>query len=275
MNTLRIKIVLLVTAVLIIAGCSTLQKQIKQPELSLSDARITAMSLSDMQVAFDVDVANPNPVGVTMKGLSYALQIDDKSLFNGALSEKLHIDANGTSRVAIPFTLRYEEIYGTLLALRDHKELNYTISGDANFGLITLPYKKSGTFSLPRLPDISVESVRITSLGLSGVDLALALNIDNANSFSIRLDGLDYNLKLADSSLFKGKSAAPFAVEGGKKGKLELNLNLNYSQLGSLLQTLRSASSLPIEFNSTMKLPALQGTTTLPYTWKGEVPLYR
>lgn len=260
---------------LMLGGCATLEQQIKQPEVSLGDVRITSVSLADAQLAFDLDVKNPNPVGVSMKGLSYKLQLQDKSLFDGALTERLRVGANDTSRVTLPFTLRYEDIYGTLLALRDNKELRYQLSGEADFGLIRLPYSKSGSLALPSLPDISVESLRINKLGLSGVDLSLALKVANGNSFPIRLNGLDYNLKLADASLINGSSAAPLAVEANKSGQLLLNMSLNYAQIGSLLQSLRSSSSLPIEFNSQMKVPGLKGETLLPYDWKGQVPLFR
>lgn len=266
---------LAVAAAFLLGGCATLEKQFQQPELSLSDAKITSISLSDMQVAFDVDVKNPNPMGLSMKGMSYTLQIQEKPLFNGALNERIKIEGNGTSRVQLPFTLRYEDIFGTLVALRDNKELRYTVSGDADFGLISLPYKKSGTFALPHLPDISVDNIRIKSLGLGGVDLAVDLRVANTNSFPIRLDGLDYDLKLANSNLLKGSAASPLSVGPNKQGKMQLNMSLNYTQLGNLLQTLRNASSLPVELNSEMKLPALRGSTSVPYSWKGDVPLMR
>ncbi|HEY0720152.1 MAG TPA: LEA type 2 family protein [Gammaproteobacteria bacterium] len=275
MRPVRNRGLLLATLVLLLGGCAALQDQFKQPELSLSDARITGMSLADAQLAFDVDVKNPNPIGVSMKGLSYTLQVQEKQLFDGALSERLQIGANGSSRMTLPFTLRYEDIFGTLLALRDNKELRYQISGEADFGLIRIPYSRTGTFAVPKLPEISLESLRINKLGLDGVDLALAVKVGNANTFPIRLDGLDYNLKLANSSLIKGSSAAPLAVEANKDGRMVLNLNLNYAQIGSILQTLRSSGSMPIELDSQMKLPGLKQQEVVPYNWKGEVPLYR
>lgn len=273
MNSIRWAVA--ASLLLMLGGCATLQNQIKEPEVTLGDARITAMSLADAQLAFDVDVKNPNSFGVSMKGLSYKLQLQDKQLFDGALSERMQIDANGRSRVTLPFTLRYEDIYGTLLALRDNKELHYTISGEADFGLISLPYSKSGTFSLPKLPDVSIESIRINKLGLNGVDLALAVKVGNDNNFPIRLNGLDYNLKLADASLIKGSSASPLSVAANKDGRMMLNLSLNYAQIGTLMQMLGNSSSMPIEFDSQMKLPGLKGETVVPYGWKGEVPLSR
>lgn len=262
-------------ALLLMSGCATLEKQFKQPEVTLGEARITSMSLADAQLAFDVDVKNPNPIGLSMKGLSYKLQLQDKQLFDGALSERLQVDANGTSRMTLPFTLRYEDVFGTLLALRDNKELRYQISGEADFGLIRLPYSRSGTISMPKLPDITVESLRINKMGLNGVDLALALKVGNGNSFPIRLDGLDYNLKLADASLIKGSSTAPLSVDANKNGQMVLNMSLNYAQIATLLQALNNSSSMPVEFSSQMKLPGLKGETQVPYGWKGDVPLFR
>jgi LEA14-like dessication related protein len=261
--------------VALVSGCSTLDKVVKPPELSLSNAYITAMSLTDVQLAFDVDIKNSNPIGLSMAGLSYTLQVQDKPMVKGALNERLEVGANGSSRVKLPFTLRYEDIFGTLIALRDNKELRYQISGEADFGLVRLPYSKTGTFALPTLPTISVESLRVNQLNLSGVDLSVTLKVANANAFPIRLDGLDYQLKLGDAPLFKGASAAPLSVQANAQGQLLLNLSLNYAQVGALFQTLRNASSMPIEFNSQMKLPGLQGSTELPYNWKGSVPLFR
>jgi len=267
--------VLAAVPLVVLSGCATLENQFKQPEVSLGDARITSMSLQDAQVAFDVDVKNPNAIGLSLKGLTYTLQVQGKQLFNGTHSERFEINANSTSRVTLPFTLRYEDVFGTIMALRDNKELSYQISGEADFGLIRLPYSKSGTIAMPKLPEISVENLRINRLGFDGVDLALALKVGNENAFPIRLDGLDYNLKLADASLIKGGSTTPFSVDANKNGEMVLNLSLNYAQIGALLQALNSSSSMPIEFNSQMKLPGIKGQTTLPYNWKGDIPLSR
>lgn len=265
----------LALVLLALSGCAALQQQIKPPELSLSQARITAMSLADAALAFDVDVHNPNPIGVSMRGLSYSLQIQDRPLVKGALDRRLEIAAGERSRVSLPFVLRYEDIFGTLVALRDNRELHYTISGEADFGLIRLPYSKSGTFALPALPDIRLEKLRVERLGLSGVDLTLALSVGNDNDFPIRLDGLDYQLKLAGSALLRGETVAPLSIAPHQQGRLELRLSLQYAQLGALLNTLRSASAMPVEFSSRMRLPGLHGATELPYSWKGSVPLFR
>lgn len=262
----------LVSAALLLS-CATLEKQVKEPELSISNVQILGMSLTDAQLAFDVDVKNPNSVGLSMNGLSYSLAIEDKPLFNGAAADKLNIAAKTTSRVTLPFTLRYEDVLGTLSALRENEELRYTVSGKADFGLFSLPYSRTGTFSLPKLPDVTVQSLRINKLTLSGAELTLGLKVNNANGFPIRLNGIDYDLKLADASLLKGKSTQPISIDANGDGTMMLKLAVDYAQIGSLTQKLSDGGALPIEFNSQVKVPAGGAEKTLPYNWKGDVPI--
>lgn len=260
---------------LALAGCAGLERAVKTPELTLGEARVVGMSLTDMQLEFDVDVKNPNPFGLNLQGLSYALRVQDRPVTNGTLGQGMALVANGSSRVRLPFTLRYEDVLGTLLALRDHKELRYQLGGEADFGLLRLPYNKSGTLVLPSLPTIGVESVRVQRMDMQGAELMLALKVGNGNSFPLRLDGLDYQLKLADASPFKGSSTAPLSVQAGQQGLLNLNLRLDYAQVAALLPLLGQAKNLPVDFSSQLRLPGLRGSTALPYRWQGEVPLAR
>jgi len=261
------------TAIVALSGCAVLEKQVKSPEVSLADVRVTSMSMSDAKLAFDVDVMNPNPLGISLHGLTYNLAIQDKPLFNGTMNNQMSIGANATSRLSLPFALRYEEVFGSLSELRGVKEIRYKISGIADLGLISVPYSKSGTIPVPSLPDVTVSDLRINKLGLTGAELALGLKVGNSNNFPLRINGLNYNLKLANSSLLQGESTTPLNVAPNGSGNMTLNLRLNYAQIGGLLQQLRSSSSLPIELDSNVKLPG--SDKAVPYHWKGETPLLR
>lgn len=272
-NSIRILVGLVALATL--SSCATLEKQIKAPEVSISDARIVNMSLADVQLAFDFDVRNPNPIGLSMHGLSYDLAIQDRPLFHGTMTSRLQIGANKTSHLTLPFTLRYEDVLGTLLALRDNNELRYKISGQANLGIVKVPYSHAGSVSLPTLPDVSVQSLRISKLTLTGAELALGVKVNNANGFPVRFNGISYDLKLADASLLRGQSTQPLSVDAHGNGTLMLSMAVDYAQIGSVAQKLRSANSLPVELDSQVKVPGLKGDVVLPYRWKGDVPLVR
>jgi LEA14-like dessication related protein len=270
------RILLGFTALALLSSCAVLENPVRTPEVSLGSARIVSMSLTETQLAFDVDVRNPNPIGIAMRGLSYRLAIQDKPLFDGNQSNGLKIGANGTSRVTLPFTLRHQDVLGSLAALRGSQELRYRISGDADFGLITLPYSKAGSFTLPRLPDVAVQGLRVRKLTLTGADLALDIKVSNANGFPVRFEGLTYDVKVAGTSLLQGQSSQPLAVGARGSGAMTLALAVNYAQLGSVAPKLRDAKSLPVEFRSQVKLPGPKGGDALvPYHWHGTVPLSR
>jgi LEA14-like dessication related protein len=261
--------------VVLVSSCAALEKQVRQPEVTVGDVRLVAMSLADAQLAFDLDVSNPNPIGLSMRGLSYKLDVHDKSLFDGTIAESLQIAANGTSRVTLPFSVRYEDVIGTLLALHDRRELRYQLSGYVDLGLLRLPYSKTGSFSVPQLPDISVQSLRIDGLSLTGLELGLDLKLSNVNDFPLRFNGLDYELKLAQSTLLQGHTAQPVVVDANGSATMKLKLAVDYASLGNVAQQLRSGQSLPIEFHSQMKIPVPNGEAALPFSWKGNAPLLR
>lgn len=267
--------VLALAATAVLAACAALEQPIGRPEVSVGNVRVVGMSLADVQLAFDLDVRNPNPVGVSLRGLSYRLAVQDRPLFDGNQPNRLKIGANGASRVTLPVTLRFEDVLGSLAALRGTQEVRYHISGEADFGLIALPYSKAGSFGLPKLPEVSVQGLRVSRLTLTGAELALDLKVNNANAFPVRFNGLSYDLKLADAPLLRGTVSRALAVGAGGSGTLTLPLAFDYAQAGSVAQSLRSARTLPLELHAQVRVPGTKGEAVLPYSWKGAVPLAR
>lgn len=262
-------------ATALLGGCAAVKDYVKEPQVDLRDVRVTAMSLADATVAFDLDVTNPNPMGVSMKGLSYQLQLENETLFRGSLEERLRIGANETSRLSLPFTLSYKDVMGSVQALRGNKEIKYRISGDANFGLIAVPYEHTGTLPVPSLPQVSLQSLNVKNLSFTGADLELGLKVKNANNFPIRFNGLDYQLKLGGASVMKGQSRQAFSVDRNQAGTLRLPISLDYGRVAELAQALRQGSSLPVAFSGNVKVPGAKEDITLPYNWNGNVPLFR
>ncbi len=259
----------------LLSGCAMVKEHVKQPEVDLRDVQVVAMSLADVQLAFDLDVRNPNPVGISMQDLSYRLELANKTFSNGTLGERLRIGANQQSRITLPLTLRYSDVLDSLTDLGGKDELDYRISGEAKFGLFAIPYSQSGSIPVPRLPDVSVQSLRVNGLSLSGAQLAVGLKVNNTNRFPIRFNGLDYQIKLGDASVLNGESTQPFAVEPNRTETLPLSLNLDYGQIAGLTQVLKQGGSLPVAFTGNLKIPGATSEVTLPYQWSGDVPFRR
>lgn len=272
---MRVRLGLPVLLAAFLGGCATVQEHVREPEVKLHDVRVAAMSLADATVSFDLDIENPNPLGISMRGLSYRLELEDETLFEGVRDQGVRIGANDSSRVTLPFTFAYSDVFASLGAIRGKDAIGYRFSGDAQFGPFTIPYATAGTLPVPVLPELALADVRVDRLTMSGATVSLGLQVTNANRFPIRFNGLDYALELGDASVLRGQSTQRFEVEPEGSGTLRIPVTLDFARLTGLATQLRRADSLPVAFTGQVRLPAGTKEASLPYSWRGTVPLVR
>lgn len=269
-NYARLAVLALLTALL--SACATLQQAVKEPEVTVQDLKLTAASLSGVELDFILGVENPNPLGIKLSGLSYRLDVQGQKLLAGSSKQKLKVAANGSSRVSLPLSLDYRELQGGIEALLGQKNIAYALSGELDFGLFRVPYSKRGSLAVPSLPRLQVERLAIERVTLSGLDLVVALKLSNDNDFRIALDGIDYGLKLADTTVVSGRSLGALTLEPGGSDQLALALSLDYRKLGGLIQALQSRREIPLALDGRLQLP---GAGTVPLSWHGDVAIAR
>lgn len=262
----RIPLLILLGASLV--SCSALKESIKKPEVAMQKVNVTGISLSGMDVAFVLGVKNPNPLGLTLDGLSYKLDIEDKPLLKGKTRQKLKLAANGSSSLTLPLALAYGEMFDGVSALVKQDKVRYALGGEIDFGLFQLPYKTSGTIDLPSLPKVSVGNLGIKRVTLSGMDIELGLDVKNSNAFPLRFEGVNYNLNIANTTVARGKSLAPVSLKAGKQGRLKLGMSLGYRELGSVITRLKSGGKVPVVFDGKINMP---GLGAVPLRWSGNV----
>ena len=256
----------------LMTGCSALKEVVKEPNVSVKGMQVKSVSLSDMALDFTLGVENPNPVGISLNGLSYKLDVEDKSLLSGQSGSKLKVGANKSSDVHLPLQLKYQDVFGSLESLFKQDKIRYALSGELDFGLFRLPYSKQGMIDMPSLPSVKVNSVDIKGVTLSGLNVGIGLQVSNSNNFPIRLDGIDYGLKLANTTVASGKSLGALSLKPGETGTMNIGLNLGYGELGSVINALKNSSRIPVAFDGQMKIP---GADAVPLDWQGEVSIDR
>ncbi len=268
MKTWRVLFLLLSGAILV--SCAALKESIRKPEVSTQAARITGVTLNGMDVAFVLGVKNPNPMGFTLEGLSYKLDIENKQLLRGRTKQRLKVAAKGNSSLKLPLSLAYKGMFDGVSALLNQDKIRYALNGELDFGLIRLPYKTSGTLDLPSLPRVSIGMLKVKRLTYSGMDVEVGLDMNNDNSFPLKLRGVDYNLKIAGSTVARGKSLAPISLSAGKQGRLKLGMRLLYKDMGSVIGRLKGGGSIPVVFDGRINVP---GLGAIPLNWSGNVEM--
>ena len=88
------------------SGCATLLNWIRtglrDPEIRITKMKLTDVMLDRVTMIFDTELKNPNPIGFSLAGLAYALEVEGSRLASGKVNEELTLKANGTSKMSFP-----------------------------------------------------------------------------------------------------------------------------------------------------------------------------
>lgn len=92
-----------------LAGCpeavDVIEKAVQPPEIKVKQVVITGISYDTLDLNLAVDIHNQNPVGFTLAGLEYQLEIAERPLASGNAASGIEIAALGTSQADFPVDL--------------------------------------------------------------------------------------------------------------------------------------------------------------------------
>ena len=145
----RIGLLAAAAAALLASGCESLRGVVDvmhKPEVRVASAELEALSFSSLTLRFDVEIENPNPIGISLAGFDYELQIEGNSFVGGEVDERIAVEARKRSIVPLPVELAFEDIVDTFSQLEDQEEAASTLgaNGWQTFWKITLPAIRSG-----------------------------------------------------------------------------------------------------------------------------------
>ena len=277
---------LLFSLILIFSSCSTLQQmaQMQKPKVNVSHVRMTGLSLDGVDLAFDLDIDNPNPLAVQLAGFDYDFKLSGSSFVRGDQQQPVSIPSQGSGRVEIPVSLTFNEIYQTYQSLKNQDSAGYSIHAGLTFdipvlGPMRIPVETSGKLPLIKLPKLAIKGVTIKKLGFTSADLELNLAVDNPNAFSFLLKKLDYDFEVNGLSWAKGKTSKEMTVSKKKENSITIPVSLNLLQMGqTVMQMLSGDSNLNYGLKGGLDLSSsvpMIGQVSLPLDLSGQVPLTR
>jgi LEA14-like dessication related protein len=143
---------LLLCAIALLAGCSTLTAPWTAPEVVLLGAQPKLVGLDRQSFLVNLAVKNPNERTLPIKGLSYRILVEGQELAEGASALARLIPAGATEQVDVEVGSNLLALMPTLPQLLLTKdELGWTVSGIAYVEVagvrLPLPYRHSGTIA--------------------------------------------------------------------------------------------------------------------------------
>jgi len=128
------------------------------PEVKYIDYTLGRVAADGIEVNFNFDVSNHNPIPLDVTSYSYKVFINDKELV-AADHQGFSLAASDKSRVSIAAFVRYDQLFGTAVSLLDRmakgiNSFDYRVEGSVSAGVLGLnvstPLKASGTIPIPK-----------------------------------------------------------------------------------------------------------------------------
>lgn len=275
----------LISVLLLLNACSALNefaRNIQKPNVSVENVRVTGFDFQQIELTYDLKVENPNTMSVDLLRYDYELNLNENSFVKGEQANRMTIEASGDSRIEVPVSLNYQQIYKAISSLRNADEASYSFLSTLTFdlpvlGRTNMPIKKTGEIPLLQLPDIRINDFEIKSLSLSGADLNLQLVFDNPNGFGLNINGMRYNLDINGNSWAEGTALSDVFIKENGTTELNIPFSLNFGDIGmSAFRALSGSENLDYDLQGNIDLNIaheLLGNTNFNFNRSGTVSL--
>ncbi|MGD8783065.1 MAG: LEA type 2 family protein [Thioalkalispiraceae bacterium] len=136
----------ILSGLLVLSACKL--ATIENPQVKVTQSRFHSVSLTQGRLDNQLSITNPNVFKLPIENISYTLYLNDKKFVSGTTQHSLKIPAGASRSIDLPLTIRYEKLVTGLGSLFRDKTIQFQLSGEIDFGLIKVPYQKSGEFSV-------------------------------------------------------------------------------------------------------------------------------
>ena len=156
MTMKHVRRTILMSALCLLGACSL---AFRQPVVTLEGVRVDAIGLRGGTLVAQVHIENPNNYGIRSEGLTYALEIADRSgdertwrpLAEGTFEDEIRLPGDGEVLVEVPIEFSYGDVSGILGEILDRGTFEYRVSGTVDVrepARRTVPYRHTGTVSI-------------------------------------------------------------------------------------------------------------------------------
>ncbi len=247
------------------------------PTVAFHKLKFEDLSFEGTTAEFVFNVDNPNPIGLDLASLDWALALSGNPFLDGNHGSPVSVSPQDKSKVRLPVSLKWADALSVGQALKGADEIPWSMSGDFRFstplGPIGLPFEQAGQLPMLHAPRIRLEALRVERLDLAKqtASLALDLGIDSDQQTTLSFDAFDYDVKLKGTSVASG-NALVGAVAGSKDITLPIDLNL--LNLGAVIvEAITNKSQLQVGLSADAQIGTPLGPVPLSISESGPLQL--
>ena len=279
-------IALAALALFTLLSCETLRGilTVDPPTAEVDSVSLSSLTFSEVGLLAQIGVENPNPIGISLAGFSYTLDLEGVRVLEGDQPRGLAIESFGRSVVELPVTLRYQTLFDSISSLQGQTEAEYEIGVSLRFDLpvlgpLTIPLARRGTIPIVRPPSVRIAGLALRSIGIQGASLSLTVAVDNPNSFSFDLDALEYSFQVQRREWAGGGLTRPARIPAERSQELTFDFQVSFSEFGRTVRDLLlGQSDIDYTFTALAEIDpdlAILPDVSLPFERSGSIPLRR
>jgi len=155
----NISVLLVLSALLLSAGCAGIGRHVEEPEVTLTDMQVVEMRPLEAVFQIALRVMNPNDFGLDIRGVRCDLKIDGRHFATGVGDQKSEIPAYGTGLVPVKVYASTLKMFSSVLAMvqgmsgqqNTLQPIRYELSGTIRMGggiNRTVPFHSKGELAL-------------------------------------------------------------------------------------------------------------------------------
>jgi LEA14-like dessication related protein len=248
----------------------------------LSQTKLIGLSFDQADLVFDIEIINPNPIGIRLAGFDYELFLNNNSFLKGDQNRDLEIKANDIAVIRLPLSLRYDDIFKSYQSLKNEDKIIYSLKTGLSFelpvlGKVRMPVSTSGEIPTLKLPTLSLKSIDLKKLTLTGAEFVISIGINNPNIWEFIIKTFQYRLTINQSKWANGYITDNIDIQGKKESLFHIPFTLNFLEIGtSLYQEISNTRRLNYQFDGEVSLASsleMLGQINLPYNLSGQVDL--
>lgn len=113
----------------VVIGC-TPARLLSKPEWRLQGIQIDRIDLSGASIGLALRIINPNPVGVTIRHLTYQFYLHDVKIAEGEMTTPFELPRHGSIDILLPVQMSFKEARELAPLLRKQgEEIDYRLEG--------------------------------------------------------------------------------------------------------------------------------------------------
>jgi len=122
-------------------------------------------------------------------------------------------------------------------------------------------------------PDIALQEINVTGLGLTGGTLDLVFDVYNPNTYRLRSTRLEVDLRLAETDFGEALIDKPLDLSPENHSRVIMPVRFTWSGVGAAARSLLESQELPYGITGAVLLDTPLGERRVQVNGSGNVPL--